>query len=221
MQIDAIDNLALVENGLQHLSFELSRPRPSYFRLAREAHLLLYRSMIEALKGTANFAVTGSERAVSYQTGNEAWKEIHKVPVGGCRRAWRVSDPSPCSPPAARERQVEPGNSLIGFYDALAMIQTECFMGQYTHSKVVPVSDDEMKTLEWLHGAIRNQYEHFVPKHYQASVVELLAATSLCLRLARQLLFHGHVLFREPSRKELENLFSRVESAIGPASELM
>jgi hypothetical protein len=36
-------------------------------------------------------------------------------------------------------------------------------MGQFVHSAVVPVCDEDMKTLEWLHEEIRNEYEHFIP----------------------------------------------------------
>ena len=52
--MDEITNLSLVENGLLHIQFELGRSAPSYFRVAREAHLLFYRSMIERLRGSAN-----------------------------------------------------------------------------------------------------------------------------------------------------------------------
>lgn len=76
------------------------------------------------------------------------------------------------------------------------MIQTECFMAQFMHSAVVPVCDEDMKTLEWLHEEIRNEYEHFIPKSYTAPVQDLLAAAELCLHLARKLLFDSeNVLF--------------------------
>ena len=81
---DAIENLSLIKNGLLHLRFELSRENPSYFRIAREAHLLLYRSMVEALKGSANLAVTGrppKDRSYKYQRGGNPWQEIHKVRI--------------------------------------------------------------------------------------------------------------------------------------------
>ena len=61
--MDKIDNIALIENGLIHIRFEMSRDKISYFRIARESHLILYRSMIEALfvKGDVR-----AERASKY-----------------------------------------------------------------------------------------------------------------------------------------------------------
>ena len=58
-ELESIDNLGLIKNGLGHIEFELNYEKPSMFRAARESHLVLYRSMIEALKGSANLAVTG------------------------------------------------------------------------------------------------------------------------------------------------------------------
>lgn len=78
---------------------------------------------------------------------------------------------------------------LISFYDALAMIQADRFMHLYFMNRVVSVTDDEMKLLEWLHEGIRNEYEHFVPKAYMAPVSDLLKITILSLRLSRESLF--------------------------------
>jgi len=216
---DRIDNLTLIENGLLHFQFELSRERPSYFRTAREAHLVLYRAMIEALRGSANWAVTlkqARDRSCEYQKGNNPWTEIHKVAAPSCRLAWRYSLPEPCEAPPMPTTDVEPeqvkrDEYLIGFYDAVAMIQTECFMGQLVHSRIVAVCDADMKTLEWLHEEIRNEYEHFVPKGYMAPVQDLLAAAASCLRLARMCLFEsGNILFHSVPRDRLERLFQQV-----------
>ncbi len=92
----SIDNLSLIKNGLFHIKFEMKRSRPSMFRVARESHLVLYRSMIEALKGSANLAISGrqpKDRLHRYRLGEEPWKEIYKVPIQGCDQAWRFSTP--------------------------------------------------------------------------------------------------------------------------------
>ena len=57
--IEEINNLRLIENGLLHAQFELEREEASYFCVAREAHLVVYRAMIETLRGSANLAITG------------------------------------------------------------------------------------------------------------------------------------------------------------------
>lgn len=215
--LDSIDNVSLIMNGLQHIAFEGSLQAPSYFRVAREAHLVLYRSMIEALKGTANLTVTGKlpkQPSFRYQMGRDPWREIHKQPIQCCKIAWRFSAPAPCDPPdPSLPRAEEPDDHLIGFYDALAMIQTDCFMGQSVHSKVVPVADESMATLEWLHQRVRNEYEHFVPKYYSSPVVDLVAATDLCLRVAQALLFESENVRLEERRAELQKLFAGTDPA--------
>lgn len=225
-ELDSIDNLSLIENCSHHLQFELERENPSFFRIAREAHLLLYRSMIEALKGSANLAVMGrpsGNRSCKYLKGSRSWQEIHKVSVKGCSCAWRFSKPKTCEEPTGNKvgkSQHDNQDYLIGFYDALAMIQTECFMGKYVHSNSVPVSDIQMKTLEWLHERIRNEYEHFVPKFYTAPINDLLEAAELCLHLAIALLFKsGNVLFVDDTSNNIkvlldENLL-RIQSIMG------
>ena len=199
--IDKIDNLRLIENSFLHMQFELDRENPSYFRLAREAHLLLYRTMIESLTGSNWQNVTGhrgKDRNVKYQMGDKPWQEIHKVSVVGCREAWRFSDPVACAqPPESSINEVllksvsrSLGEAwLIGFYDALAMIQTECFMHKFIYSKSIMISNEDMKTFEWLHENIRNEYEHFIPKLYWAPVYDLLSAVERCLSVSKIVIF--------------------------------
>ena len=57
-KLQVIDNQILISNSLLHAQYELERPERNYFRIARESHLILYRSAIEALRGSANFPVT-------------------------------------------------------------------------------------------------------------------------------------------------------------------
>jgi len=88
--------------------------------------------MIEALKGSANLAVTRrprKNRSHKYKIGNKPWQEIHKVAVNDCMIAWRFSIPEICDEPqidtndAAEIQQPGGDDYLISFYDALAMIQ--------------------------------------------------------------------------------------------------
>ena len=142
--MDKIDNFHLIENGLHHIQFEMLRDKTSFFRIARESHLILYRSMIEVLKGTSNLSVTGrpsKNRSYKYKLGNNTWQEIHKVEIDGCEKAWRFSEPTPCQEPKKlrefgnKKNQKNDNNFLIGFYDALSMIQTECFMEKYIEKR--------------------------------------------------------------------------------------
>ena len=114
----------------------------------------------------------------------------------------------------SRYSESEEKERLIDFYVALAMIQTECFMSMYIHSKVLCVTDDEMRTLEWLHESIRNEYEHFVPKIYSALPSELLNASHIALEHARFLLFDsGNVIFND-NKDSLNKDFSIILSGI-------
>ncbi len=101
-EFESLDNIDLIENSLDHIQFELKRSNIFYFRIGREAHLVLYRSLIEALKGTANLAISGHQsktRQRIYHLGNNPWKEIHKIEIEGCTKAWRYSNPNICNDP--------------------------------------------------------------------------------------------------------------------------
>jgi hypothetical protein len=221
--VDKIDNLSLIENSLLHMQFELDRESPSYFRLAREAHLLLYRTMIESLRGSNWQNVTGHRSknpGAKYLLGNKPCQEIHKVPIEGCKPAWRFSDPVVCPQPSEStindvflKNVFRPLHKarLIGFYDALAMIQTECFMHQSISSKSIPISDEDMKTFKWLHENIRNEYEHFLLESYWAPVYDLLWAVQRCLSVSKELLFEsGNVDFHKVTKESLKELLELV-----------
>jgi len=177
--------------------------------------------MIERLRGSANLPVIArlskdpKERTMIYQHGNGPWQEIHHSTVSGCRKAWRFSEPAPCAPPnisTSKSAQSPKRDHLIQFYDAVAMIQTECFMGQPGHSSWRRLPDTEMKDLEWLHEHVRNDYEHFVPKTYSAPSRDLLHAASVCLACSETLLSESNnVLFHEVPSK----LRSLLRSVLG------
>jgi hypothetical protein len=189
-EYELIDNIKLIRNNLRHINCELVSNEPSPMRVAKECHQLLLRMMVEALRGTANLAITGrptKTRKRWYRQGNDPWKAIQKENIEGCNRAWRYSEPVLESPPRFHEREGSnvppPDDYLLGFYDLLAMIQAPCFMLRYSHSAVVSISDAEMQLLEWLHEGIRNDFEHFIPKILLASSDDCLRASETCLRL--------------------------------------
>ena len=219
--IDRIDNFHLIENGLFHIQFEMSRDKPSFFRIAREAHLILYRSMIESLKGTANIAVTGrfsKNRSNKYKFGSNPWQEIYKVDIDGCKKAWRFSEPKPCQEPnnskECSSKKIN-DNFLIGFYDALAMIQAACFMKRYVNSKIIYIENENIKLIEWLHEQIRNEYEHFIPKIYLAPIDDLLHVSGLCVEFSRKLILEsGNVIFHNMPYDNIKLLFQNIEAQI-------
>jgi hypothetical protein len=223
---ESINNLSLIENGLLHIEFELNRSESSMFRVARESHLVLYRSMIEALKGPADIVVTRKRpkhRIHRYYLHGQPWKEIHKVAVAGCSKAWRFSQPTLCQAPDIgyiNPFQPKHDGYLISFYDALAMIQSENFMRRRSvKSREVTVTDAEMNLLEQLHEEIRNVYEHFVPSGYAASVTTLAEPTILCLRLSKKLLFDSRTVFLSAHYKELARMIDFMSDRLKATSK--
>jgi hypothetical protein len=78
-EYEQIDNIKLIQNNLRHINCELDSNEPSPMRLAKECHQLLLRMMVEALRGTANLAITGrptKNRKRWYRQGNDPWKVI-------------------------------------------------------------------------------------------------------------------------------------------------
>ena len=78
-------------------------------------------------------------------------------------------------------------DKLVGFFDLLAMIQAECFMSRMVVARPVVVSDGDMRTLEWLHDSIRNEFEHFMPKLYGADLGDLKRGAKISVELSLRL----------------------------------
>lgn len=220
------ENMTLVENGLLHLNFELSLHSPNYFRIAREGYRVLYASMIESLRGTANLDVTGrrsGDRSTKFKFGNDPWLEIHKVEIQGCNQAWRYSKPAPSDPPAKLEiadsEDIRQDDYLIGFYDALAMVQADAYMTKLAMSKSIPISDEDMKEFEELHEIFRNTFEHFVPRTLGATSGELLMHASRCLTLARELIFESGNVFLFYREGLEQSVAQQFESSLGQIAD--
>lgn len=207
--LETINNEVLILDNLNHIIWELKYGKPSMFRVAREAHLLLLRMMVEALRGTANLDIMKPKNRCNYyhyQRNNDPLKIIQKGSnPKGCKKAWRYTQPVTIEErelPSANTGDSGTGNNnddwddivsfasrdLRGFYDMLAMIQAECFMEQYCDATPVHVTDEEMWLLEWLHEEIRNEYEHFMPKTYGVCCHTVTKATLTCLSISKKLL---------------------------------
>lgn len=218
--MDSIDNPSLIENGLAHIEFEFSRDEPSFFRIARESHQVLYRSMIECLSGTANLAVVSSSRdtACFYDLG-EGEKAIEKKKVKGCKNAWRYS--VPIDAPKFRKQKEKKKNReyLIPFYQALAMVQAKAYMCHFTETEPVTVNDEELKKLEFLHDSIRNDYEHFIPKTFYATEKELINLSILALNKSEALLFESRAILCDNHINDLKPKFEGITNYANKALE--
>jgi hypothetical protein len=208
-KFDKVSNLLLLDNNVHHVGFELSHKRPSFFRVARESHLALLRAMVEALRGTANLAIVvphnkkrNRVRTTKFQLGTQPWHQVQRVDVTGCRKAWRFSVPTPCPPPtfasephAKKPVKEMPDEILIGFYELLAMIQSDCFMVYMSGATAAKIKDEELRLLEWLHENVRNEFEHYIPKAYWIDTSDLLAASHLALRITQWLLRESRTIY--------------------------
>ncbi len=201
---ERIENIGLIRSNLRHLVFELESDQPSAFRIAREAHQILLRGMVESLRGSANLDITGRpedrRRRHWYKMGDEPWKAIQKTSVSECKEAWRYSTPVDCEAPELRngesdKKKKRTDDYLVGFFDLLAMIQSEAFMSRYTESGPVEISDEQLIQIDWLHRGVRNEFEHFVPKLYFTDKDSCLFAAETCLSIASELLFNTNTVF--------------------------
>jgi hypothetical protein len=109
--------------------------RQQWFRIGKESYQILARTMVEALRGSANLDITGrrrpKNRCTYYHLGDATWKMIEKQEVPSCQVAWRFSDPVPHVPPRTEQiHSKDSDDQLVGFFDLLAMIQAECFMSR-------------------------------------------------------------------------------------------
>jgi len=107
-EYEYIDNIKLIRNSLLHISSELDSLEPSPMRLAKECYQLFVRVMVEALRETANIAITAKptkDRKRWYRQGNDPWKVIQKENVEGCNKAWRYSEPVLDTPSIFRDNE--------------------------------------------------------------------------------------------------------------------
>lgn len=233
-EYEVVSGTTLILDNLRHIKWELGNKSPSGFRLAREAHQLLLRSMVEALRGSANLSVARQRKKrkpdcrVWYTLGNAPTKMIEMCKVEGCKMAWRYTDPVEMPLPTEIRKQLNKQDAkadhdlvehflddlhLIVFYELLAKIQTECHMRRYVDSKAVEVTDSEMVLLEWLHENIRNKFEHFIPMTYYVHTRDCFRAALLCLNLANRLLFTSGNVIYYGTMKERTAIASILKSA--------
>lgn len=221
---DHIDNISLIKNNFDHVIFELKKTNTSYWRVTRELHQILYRSMIECLRGTANISITNksSPTPVFMEKGDGSTWRLDKQAIPGCKYAWRYAEPIPISKSdfPKQTKLGQPSNRLVSFFVVLAMIQSEMEMdlglirSPYA-LRSVKITDDEMKDLELVHTNIRNIYEHFIPHSHSIDKLGLIRLSSLLLRITRELLMETEKVFRRdilgvPSRiKETRILLNK------------
>ncbi len=219
-EIYFVENIDLVKSDLTHLNFELERKATNYFRIAVEAHSCLLRAMVQVLKGPTNFNIIllkqDQHKNMTYtfhiNSNKPVYLEENIVP--GCKKAWRfrtkeLKDTSLSSKHNPKRWHEHYENEYLkNFFELLAMLQSDYFMKFYTQANTLSISDEDMKTLEWLHFEIRNAIEHFIPKDYGAPIYDLLKGSLICLGLSSQCLVDSGSLCATYDENEIKNLMS-------------
>lgn len=216
-----IDSFTLIRDALRHIALELKRKNPDLFRITKEAYNALYRTMTEALLIGNPDRVTYSvlskrnkKKTRKYRSGNEPWKVITKQKIEGCQILWKYTDPVDCDKPNLEYENRDSGiRKLLPFDDMIAMIQTECCMGIYIHSKPIQISDDGMKSLDWMYTKVRNEFEHFTPKGYSVHKDLLIRAIIISLKVTRDLIHESGTIFPfgyRPPRKTFNCIIERI-----------
>ena len=207
---ERVDNLILIQDAISHIIYELGGQK-NLVRIGIECHSILLRSMVEVLRGSSNLAITGKRPKTwewRYERGNDPCKIIKEQPIKGCKKAWRFSEPEECAEPIPSDGKPVPDEQflddhLLGFYDFLAMVQTECHMGHYYGSKPINISDEDMGTLEWLHENVRNSVEHFIPKLLLVDKESLMRAINICIDVSTSLFAESGMILLMDEEKEI------------------
>jgi hypothetical protein len=91
----SVDNIGLIKSDLAHLNFELERDDTNYFRVATESHNVLYRAMIQVLRGPTNFGLIvrkkhhNEKKTSKFQINLRPPVTLEKENlVPGCKKSW-------------------------------------------------------------------------------------------------------------------------------------
>ena len=101
MKVEEIKNLDLLKNNFKHILFELENDTPFFFRITREYHHALYRTMAELFTHSAMPINEG----INFDKFVFNGLEIHKIKIPKCKKAWRYSQPK-------KEKSVENKNLI-------------------------------------------------------------------------------------------------------------
>lgn len=221
--LESINNVDLIENNLKHIQYEFSLEKPSYFRIAIESHNVLLRAMVQSLKGGSNSFIDkklNKERKFTFPINNSYQVRIKKQKVEGCTNAWRFSNPIKINPEEVGETVSRNNDNyekyLAGYYDLLAMIQSDHFMKNFSGAETIIITNEDLRLLDWLHREIRNEYEHFIPKSYGASINDLICTSILCINICKKLLVESSNVYllnlRYRFKNQLEDINNRFNS---------
>jgi len=190
-------------------------------------HHALYSFSIAALENANPAWVLSSgkkgrddEGKFSKRGSESRWSKSRQVKFGrgpAYRIVWEETDEEPYISYEVREPSLPTGKEqLIGFWTALARIQDERSIVHDVVSKPVPISDEDLKAIQWLALRARNEFIHFTPKFWSIEIEGIRSGCAAALRAIDALVFQSHALWRMKDDDR-----ARVTLAINSATSLL
>jgi hypothetical protein len=145
----------------------------------------------------------------------EKWWRSKRLPFPGFRGAYRIEweetdeEPPVCRPSHESSLSLLKNAKLIGFWTAFARIQDERRMGGSVISRQVSISDAEFRDIAWLTTRVRNDLQHFVPKHWLIEVAGIAAGTLAAVRVIEDVVFRTNTVWPLD-----EHLQERIKNAV-------
>lgn len=104
---------------------------------------------------------------------------------------------------------------LISICKALKRCQDQRWMGQYTNSKVLTLSDDENWAIENLRATLRNNFAHFKPKSWSLEITPMPDIVSHVLRVIEFLaLESGNTMLDDEQVDRIKRAIKRIRSVV-------
>ncbi len=172
--------------------------------LAIAVHHALYSFSVTALEdGNPMWVLTGNSRKDDEghfcKRGQESlWSKSKRIMVGtgpAYRIAWDTTTETP--PPVVRVEDdfAWTKMKLISLWTALARVQDGHWMGRTVDSKPVVITDESLKTIQWLAFRVRNELVHFVPKHLGIEIDGIRHGCLHSLAVIEALVFESNTLW--------------------------
>ena len=104
---------------------------------------------------------------------------------------------------------------LIPMREALKRCQSQRWMGQYTNSKVLSLSDDEKCATEKLRQDLRNNFAHFKPGSWSLEITPMPDIISHVLRVIEFLVLEsGNIMLDGEQVNRVKHAAKRIRTAV-------
>jgi hypothetical protein len=101
-------------------------------------------------------------------------------------------------------KETKKGHRLITFEEAINRCQRRDDMVQFVHSQPLHLSKEQKESIKWLHRAVRNNIEHYIPKLWSVEKHDLTVTTIAALDVIRALaLDTGNVHLDKTQREKV------------------